>query len=83
VDFVFDDDETTTVCLVDNQPIGGLKRDVVDIAPELGHQVSPPPDNATPAGELVKDLVNDAVAQDVEEVLAVNKVAQRPSNQLK
>jgi hypothetical protein len=28
-----------------NQLIGGLKRDVVDIAPELGHQVGPPMDN--------------------------------------
>ena len=72
----------TVVCLVGNQLIGGLKRDVVDIAPELGRQVGPPPNEARPTGEVVEDLVNDVVGDDVEEVLAINKVAQRPSNQV-
>ena len=75
MDLVFEDDETTVVCLVDNQSIGGLKRDVVDIAPELGHQAGPALDNARPTGEVVADLVNDVVGDDVEEVLAINKVA--------
>src|SRR6266481_6504626 len=49
VDLVFDDGETTVVCLVDYQSISGLKRDVVDIAPELGDQVSAPLDHGRPA----------------------------------
>lgn len=70
MDLVFDDDETTVVRLVGNQRVGGLKCDVVNIAPELGHQVGPRPDNARPAGEVVADLVNDIVGDDVKEVLA-------------
>ena len=81
MDLVFDDDDKTAVGLVGNQLICGLNRDVVDIAPELGHQAGPPPDNAGPAGEVVEDFVNDVVADDVEEVLAIDEVAQRAANQ--
>ena len=41
MDLVFDDDDTAVVCLMGNQVIGGLKYDVVDVAPEGGHQVGP------------------------------------------
>jgi hypothetical protein len=33
MDLVFDDDNTAVVCLVDDQPIGGLKHDVGDKEP--------------------------------------------------
>jgi hypothetical protein len=75
MDLVFDDDNTAVVCLVGNQPIGGLKRDVIDIAPELAHQGGSPLDNARPTRKVVANLVNDVVSDDVEEVLAINKVA--------
>ena len=75
MDFIFDDDDTAVVCLVGNQLIGRLKLDVVAIAPELGHQIGAPLDNARPTGEVVEDLVDDVVSDDVEEVLAINKVA--------
>ena len=75
MDLVFEDDNTAVVCLVSNQLIGGLKRDVVDIAPELGHQGGSPLNKARPTGEVVENLVNDVVGDDIEEVLAINKVA--------
>ena len=75
MDLVFDDDEMTVVCLVGNQLIGGLKFDVVTIATELGHQVSPPLDNARPTGEVVEDLIDDVLSDDVEEMVAINQVA--------
>jgi len=82
MDLVFDNPDTVVVCLVDNQLIGRLKRDVVDIAPERGHQVGPPLDDARPTGEVVEDLVDDVVGDDVKEVLAINEVAQCRSNQI-
>jgi len=51
-------------------------------APEQGYQVSPPLDNARPAREVVENLVNEVVGYDVEEVLAIDKVTQRPPNKL-
>jgi hypothetical protein len=75
MDFIFDDEDTPVVCLVGNQLIGRLKLDVVAIAPELGHQIRAPLDNARPTGKVVEDLVDDVVSDDVEEVLAINVVA--------
>jgi hypothetical protein len=75
MDFIFDDQDTAVVCLVGNQLIGRLKLDVVAIALELGHQIGAPLDNARPAGEVVEDLVDDAVSDDVEKVLAIDEVA--------
>jgi hypothetical protein len=75
MDFIFDDEDTAVVCLVGNQLIGRLKLDAVAIAPELGHQIGAPLDDARPAGKVVEDLVDDVVSDDVEEVLAINKVA--------
>ena len=75
MDLVFDDDDMTVVCLMGNQFIGGLKRDIVNIAPERGHQAGATLDSARPTGEVVEDLVNDVIGDDVEEVLAINKVA--------
>jgi hypothetical protein len=75
MDFIFDDEDTAVVCLVGNQLVGGLKLDVVAIAPELGHQIGAPLDNARPTGKVVEDLVDDVVSDDVEEVLAINMVA--------
>ncbi len=65
-----------------DQLVGGAKLDVFDIAPELGHQLGPPLDDARPTGEVVEDLVDDVVGDDIEEVLAVDEVAQRPANQI-
>ena len=80
MDFILDDDDMAVVCLVDNQFVGRLKLDVVAIAPEPGHQIGAPLDNARPTGEIVEDLVDDFVSDDIEEVLAVNEVAERPAN---
>jgi hypothetical protein len=75
MNFIFDDQDTAVVRLVGNQFIGRLKLDVIAIAPELVHQIGASLDHAGPTGELVEDLVNDIVTYDVEEVLAINKVA--------
>jgi len=52
-----------------------LKLNVVAITLELGHQVSPPLDNARPTRKLVEDLIDDVVRDDVEEMIAINAVA--------
>jgi hypothetical protein len=75
MNFIFDDQDTAVVRLVGNQFIGRLKLDVIAIAPELVHQIGASLDDAGPTRELVEDLVNDIVSDDVEEVLAINKVA--------
>jgi hypothetical protein len=75
MNFIFDDQDTAVVRLVGNQFIGRLKLDVIAIAPELVHQIGASLDHAGPTGELVEDLVNDVVTDDIEEVLAINKVA--------
>ena len=75
MDLIFDDDNTSVVCLVGNQLIGRLKLDVVAIAPELSHQIGAPLDNARPTSDVVEDLVDDVVSDDIEEVLAINEVA--------
>jgi hypothetical protein len=82
MDFILDDDDTTVVRLLGNQLIGRLKLDVVAITPELNHQIGAPVDNARPTGNLVENLVDDVVGYDVEEVLAINEVAQSPANQI-
>jgi hypothetical protein len=75
MDFIFDDQDTAVVCLVGSQLIGRLKLDVLAIGSELGHQIGAPLDDARPTGEVVEDLVDDVVSDDVEEMLAINKVA--------
>ena len=75
MNFIFDDQDPAVVSLVGNQFIGRLKLDVVAIAPELVHQIGASLDYAGPTGEVVEDLVNDIISDDVEEVLAINKVA--------
>jgi hypothetical protein len=75
MDLVFDDDDTAVIRLVGNQLVGRLKLDVFAIALELCHQIGAPLDNARPTGELVEDLVDNVVSDDVEEVLAIDKVA--------
>src|SRR5580693_5935319 len=82
MDLVFNDDDMTAVSLMDNQVVGRLKRDVVDIAPERGHQAGPPLNDARPAGDVVEDFVDDVVGDDVEEVHAIDESAQRSSNQI-
>jgi hypothetical protein len=42
-----------------------------------------PVDDARPAGEFVKDLVDNVVSDDIEEVFTIDVVTERPSNQLK
>jgi hypothetical protein len=75
MDFVFDNQDMAVVGLVGNQLVGGLKHDAVAIALEFGHQIGAPLDNARPTGKVVEDLVDDVVSDDVEEVVAVNKIA--------
>src|SRR5580698_8678753 len=82
MDFVFDDQDTAVVCLVGNQFIGRLKLDVVAIASELIHQIGASLDDAGPTGKVIEDLVNHVVSDGIKEVLAINKVAHRPSNQV-
>ena len=60
---------------VGNQFIGRLELDVVAITPELFHQIGASLDPAGPAGEIVENFVNNIVSDDVEEALAINKVA--------
>src|ERR1700739_3643047 len=83
MDFVFDDRDAAVVRLVQNQLVGGPKRDIINIAPECSHQIGSPLYHARPAGNIVEDFVDDVVGDDVEEVLAINEIATRTSNQIK
>ena len=83
MDFVFDDDGMAVVCLVGNQLACRLKFDVVAVAPELSHEIGSSPDGLRPTGEVVENLVYDVVGDCVEEVLAINEIAQRPSDETK
>jgi hypothetical protein len=82
VDFVFDDDGMAVDSLVTNQLVGGPKFDIVAIAPELSHEIRSSPDGLRPTGDFVENLVDNVVGKYVEEVLAINDVAQRPPNQI-
>ena len=82
MNLVFDDDDAAVVRLVQNHLVGGPKRNVINVAPECGHQIRPPLYHPRPAGDLVEDFVDDVVADDVEEVLAFNEISQRTSNQI-
>jgi hypothetical protein len=82
VDFVFDDEGIAVVCLVTNQLVRGLKFDVFAIALELGHEIRSSADGLRPSGDFVENLVDDVVGDYVEEVFAINDVAQRPPNQM-
>ena len=81
MDFIFDDDVAVD-CFMGNQLIGRLKLDGVAIASELGHQIDAPHDNARPTGEVVENLVDNVFSDNVEEMLAIDEVAQRPSNEI-
>ena len=82
MDFIFNHDDTPSIRLVDNQLIGGLKLDIVAIAFEPCHQVGTPLGRARPTRKVAEYLVDDLINDDVEEVLAVNEVAESPSNQI-
>jgi hypothetical protein len=75
MDLIFDDDGIVIVCLVSNQLIGRLKLDVVTITLELGHQIGAPVNGARPTSDVIEDLVDEVVSDDIEEVLAIDKVA--------
>ena len=83
MDFVFDDGDAAVVRFVQSQLVGGPKRDIINIAPECSHQIGSPLYHARPAGDFVEDFVDDVIGDDVEEVLAINEIAQRTSNQIK
>ena len=82
MDLVFDDYDAAIIRLVQNQFVGGSKRDVINVAPECGHQISSPPYFAGPAGNVVQDFVDDVVGDHVEKVPAIDEIIQRTSNQI-
>jgi hypothetical protein len=75
MDFIFNDEDATVVRFADCQIVGVLKFNVVDIALELGHQVSPPPNNARPTRKLIEDLIDNVVRDDIEEMITFDVVA--------
>lgn len=81
MDFVFDDDGIAVDSLVTNQLVRRLKFNIVAIAAELSHEIRSSTDDLRPTGDFVENLVDDVVGDYVEEVFAINEVAQRPSNQ--
>src|ERR1700749_236984 len=82
MDLVFDDYDAAIIRLVQNQFVGGSKRDVINVAPKCGHQISSPPYFAGPPGNVVQDFVDDVVGDDVEKVPAIDESIQRTSNQI-
>ena len=81
MDFILNDNDTASVRCVDNQLVCGLQVDNADVTPKRIHQVGSSPNDTRPA-EIIADLVESVVSNDVKEVLPINKLTQRPSNQI-
>lgn len=45
------------------------------IAFELIHQLGAPIDNARPAGDLIKNFIDNVVGDDIEEVITLDQIA--------
>lgn len=82
MDLIFNDDGFASVGLVDNQLISGLKGDIGDVPLELGQQVGSSYDNRGPTRDIVEDLIGGIVGHEVEEMLAIVKVAERRLNEV-
>jgi hypothetical protein len=82
MNLVFDDNNTPVVSFMDNEFVGGLECDVVDIASERDHQACSSLDDARPTGKVVEDFIGGIVSDDIKEMLAIDKVIERPSNQI-
>jgi hypothetical protein len=82
VDLVLDHDNAPVVRLVGDEMIRGVDLDVFGVSAELSQERGAPPDDARPPGEVVQDLVDDVVANNIEEVRAVDEVAQRTSREI-
>ena len=67
---------------MNDQLVGGMERDVGDIALECGHQIGPPRNDTRPAGEIVEHFIDNVVGDNVEEMVAVDQSAQRTANQI-
>lgn len=79
MDFILDDHDTACIRCVDNQIVCRLQMDDADVTFERIHQVDSSSNDARPA-EIIEDFVDGVVGDDVKEVLAVDKIAQRLSN---
>ena len=79
VNFVLDDDRTAVIGLVDNQMVRRLEFDVTSISAKLTHKVGASLDLSRPS-QVIEDFVDDVVSDNIEEVLAINEVAQRASD---
>jgi hypothetical protein len=79
MNLVFDDHGACyrAIGLVNDQLVGGLQRDVADIAFERGHQVAAPGDDTRPAGKIIEHFVDNVIGDDIEEMVAVDESAQR------
>jgi len=82
MDLVFDDDNTIIVRLVGNELVGGLNPDALAIASEQMHEIGASTGNTGPTGKVVQDLIDGVVSDEVKEVLAINQLAKRLSNQI-
>jgi hypothetical protein len=81
VDFVFDDNDMTCVCCVDNEVVRGLQVDDLNVTVERIHQSGLSPNHRRPT-EIVEDFVDGVGGDDVKEVFAVNEVSESTSNQV-
>ena len=82
MDLVFEDDDRAIVGCTRYQMVCCVDGDVLAVAPEALHQGGLPNDHAWPAGEFVEDLVLDALSRAIEEVRAINTVAEGLANEI-
>jgi hypothetical protein len=70
--FVFEDDDASISCRVDDKTVAPVKPDALPISGEGGHQVRAAANRLRPTGKGVPGLENDIIGKGVEVVLAVN-----------
>src|SRR5580704_1748588 len=82
VDLVLDDDHAFAVCLVDDEMVGSVELDGLDVTAKLAHERGASAHDTRPSPEVVEDLVDGVLVHDVEEVLPVDEVTERASDEI-
>ena len=82
VDLVLDDNYALALCLVDDEMVGGVELDGLDVTAKLAHEGGASAHDTRPSPEVVEDLVDGVLVHDVEEVLPIDEVTERASNEL-
>jgi hypothetical protein len=68
--------------LVDDEMVGSVDLDGLDVTAKLAHERGASTHDTRPTPEVVEDLVDGVLVHDVEEVLPVDDVTERASDEI-